>query len=46
MSTSPITQYKNNYKIRNWKAYNKSLCQRGSFNFMVGRFGVRGMESA
>ncbi|KAA6340331.1 hypothetical protein EZS27_011807 [termite gut metagenome] len=29
MSTSPITQYKNKYEIRNWKSYNKSLCQRG-----------------
>ncbi|KAA6346735.1 hypothetical protein EZS27_005736 [termite gut metagenome] len=35
MSTSPITQDKNSYKIRNWKEYNKSLCQRGSLTLWL-----------
>ncbi|KAA6305837.1 hypothetical protein EZS27_042510 [termite gut metagenome] len=35
MSTSPTTQYKDNYKIRNWKEYNKSLCQRGSLTLWL-----------
>ncbi|KAA6317126.1 hypothetical protein EZS27_032670, partial [termite gut metagenome] len=35
MSTSPTTQSKDNYKIRNWKDYNKSLCQRGSLSIWL-----------
>ncbi|KAA6331619.1 hypothetical protein EZS27_019800, partial [termite gut metagenome] len=35
MSTSPITRDKNSYKIRNWKEYNKSLCQRGSLTLWL-----------
>ncbi|KAA6333959.1 hypothetical protein EZS27_017690 [termite gut metagenome] len=35
MSTPPITRDKNNYKIRNWKSYNKSLCQRGSLSLWL-----------
>jgi hypothetical protein len=35
MSTSPITRVKNKHKIRNWKAYNKSLCQRDSLTLWV-----------
>ncbi|KAA6316087.1 hypothetical protein EZS27_033555, partial [termite gut metagenome] len=35
MSTSPTTQSKDNYKIRNWKEYNKSLCQRGSLSIWL-----------
>ncbi|KAA6306834.1 hypothetical protein EZS27_041502, partial [termite gut metagenome] len=35
MSTSSITQYTNSYKIRNWKNYNKSLCQRGSLTLWL-----------
>ncbi|KAA6340470.1 hypothetical protein EZS27_011664 [termite gut metagenome] len=35
MSTSPITRDKNKYKIRNWKSYNKSLCQRGSLSIWL-----------
>jgi hypothetical protein len=35
MSTPPITQVKDKYKIRNWKAYNKSLCQRGSLTLWL-----------
>lgn len=35
MSTSPITQVKDKYKIKNWQAYNKSLCQRGSLTLWL-----------
>jgi hypothetical protein len=35
MSTSPITQDKSKYKIRNWKTYNKNLCQRGSLTLWL-----------
>jgi hypothetical protein len=35
MSTSPITRVKDKYKIRNWKAYNKSLCQRGNLTLWL-----------
>jgi hypothetical protein len=35
MSTSAITRVKDKYKIKNWKAYNKSLCQRGSLTLWL-----------
>jgi hypothetical protein len=35
MSISPITRDKDRYKIRNWKSYNKSLCQRGSLTLWL-----------
>ncbi|KAA6334962.1 hypothetical protein EZS27_016770 [termite gut metagenome] len=35
MSTSLTTQYKDKHKIRNWKEYNKSLCQRGSLTLWL-----------
>jgi hypothetical protein len=35
MSTSPITRVKDKYKIKNWQAYNKSLCHRGSITLWL-----------
>lgn len=35
MSTTPTTQVKDKYKIRNWQSYNKSLCQRGSLTIWL-----------
>jgi hypothetical protein len=35
MSTSPITRVKDKYKIKNRKAYNKNLCQRGSLTLWL-----------
>jgi len=35
MSTSSTTQNKVSYKVRNWKKYNKSLCQRGSLTLWI-----------
>ncbi|KAA6329895.1 hypothetical protein EZS27_021337 [termite gut metagenome] len=35
MSTLSTTRYKDNYKIKNWKEYIKSLCQRGSLSIWL-----------
>ena len=35
MSTLPTTRSKISYKVRNWKAYNKSLCKRGSLTLWL-----------
>jgi hypothetical protein len=35
MSTPPTTRSKDNYKIKNWKTYNQSLCQRGSLTLWI-----------
>lgn len=35
MQTSLITPTKDKYKLSNWKAYNKSLCQRGSLTIWI-----------
>ena len=35
MSTTPTTRSKDTYKIRNWKACNQSLCQRGNLTLWL-----------
>jgi hypothetical protein len=35
MSTTPINPVKDSYKVRNWKAYNNSLCKRGSLTLFI-----------
>ena len=35
MNPTPITESKSSYKIRNWKAYNASLCKRGSLTIWL-----------
>jgi len=35
MSTLPINPVKDSYKVRNWKAYNSSLCKRGSLTLFL-----------
>lgn len=35
MQTSSITPVKDKYKLKNWKAYNASLCQRGSLTLWI-----------
>lgn len=35
MQTSQITPAKDSYKLRNWKAYNANLCQRGSLTLWI-----------
>ena len=35
MQTQPTTPVKDSYKIKNWKAYNKSLVQRGSISIWL-----------
>lgn len=35
MQTSLITPVKDKYKLSNWKAYNASLCQRGSLTLYI-----------
>ena len=35
MDSTPITENKSTYKVRNWKEYNASLCQRGSLTIWL-----------
>ena len=35
MSTLPTPPHKDTYKIRNWKAYNRSLCNRGRLTLWI-----------
>jgi hypothetical protein len=35
MSTPPTTRCKDKYKVKNWQAYNKKLCQRGSLTLWL-----------
>ncbi|KAA6315846.1 hypothetical protein EZS27_033755 [termite gut metagenome] len=35
MSTLPTSRTKDTYKVSNWKAYNSSLCQRGSLTLYL-----------
>jgi hypothetical protein len=44
MSTSPITRVKDKYKIKNWQAYNKSLCRRGSLTLWMEESVMEGMQ--
>jgi len=45
MSTSPSAQNKNSYKVRNWKEYNKSLCNRGSLSLWIEESVLKEWES-
>jgi transposase len=41
MQTSLITPVKDTYKLRNWKAYNSSLCQRGNLTLYIDKSVLR-----